>query len=822
MELTAFGTSIVKKLRPFIALQGVLAAVLVLCRVYEFAATALNHPMPDGVAGLFLAALVLDLAYVLSYSLLLLLPYLAISYFSERAAVTTLGIVDLLNVIGTLLLDQYFFVTFVPLGADLFGYSWSDILTTVRSSGGYGFATIVPFLIFLGAAVILLRFAKKHLPAVMVTIVSTAGVVLLGAASMFLTPGSGVFHSDREYYLATNKVEYFLGQAFAELSESSRSTSGSALSGYPLFRKESAADVLGPFLTLGDEKPNLVFIIVEGLGRSLVGEGAEFGGFTPFLDSLCGVSLYWDNFLSSSGRTFGVLPGLMGSLPYGENGFMELSYKMPSHISLISVLNNAGYFSSYYYGGDISFDHQNVFLERQKIGRVIGAANFGPEFTRSTADERGFSWGYDDGDLFQRSFQAIDSDPGHPRLDIYMTLSTHEPFLPPHQEFYEKEFEKQLSALPWDEGKKEALKHYRQEFESLLYLDDMLRGFFRKYSQREEYKNTIFFITGDHRMIPIPSDVMIDRFHVPFIVYSPLVRKPVRFSSVSSHLDVAPSLLALLGNRYRIATPDSVAWLGSGIDTARSFRNIHSLPLMRNKNELVDFIDGEYYLSVDEVYRIRPDLSAEQLNDSRRKDILVSKLRQFKELNTYVCTYDKLYPSQLRATELANAMIEDSAFARLRLSGLNSDQLYARARALALSKQFDDARLICNHMLRDNPDFHDVRTLLGLTYAWDGRYWDAEPVYREVLRRVPHYPDAVEALADIEIWQGHHEVALGFLTHEEPYNPKNKEILFRKAKALYFLGKGLESAKVFDTLRGIDPKYPEAKEFQAKFARKPY
>ncbi len=820
--MSASGTFIVQKLRPFVTLQGALAAVLVLCRAYEFAATALNHAMPDGTAGLFLAAVFLDFAFVLTYSLIVILPYLAIAYFAKRAAVTLLGIFALLIVLGTLLLDQYFFVTFVPLGADLFGYSWSDILTTVRASGGYGFATIVPVVILSGAAVLFLRYAKKYLPPVTVTIVSTAGVVLFGGAFMFMMPGSALFHSDREYYLATNKVEYFLGQTFAGSFENSLTPSGASLSGYPLLHKESAADVLGPYLALGDEKPNLVFIIVEGLGRSLVGEGAEFGGFTPFLDSLCGVSLYWENFLSSSGRTFGVLPGLMGSLPYGENGFMEMSYKMPSHISLISLLNNAGYSSSYYYGGDISFDHQNVFLERQNIGRVIGAANFGSDFRRSTADERGFSWGYDDGDLFERSFRAIDSDPGHPRLDIYMTLSTHEPFLPPHQQLYEKEFEERLSALPWDEGKKEALKHYRQEFESLLYLDDMLRGFFRTYSQREDYKNTIFFITGDHRMIPIPSDVMIDRFHVPFIIFSPLVRRPVRFSSVSSHLDVAPSVLALLGNRYRIPTPDSVAWLGSGIDTVRAFRNIHSLPLMRNKNELVDYIDGEYYLSVDEVYTIHSNLSAERLDDPRRKDLLLSKLMKFKELNAYVCSNDKLYPSNVQTRELAAVILEDSAFARLKLGGLNSDQLYAHARKLALWKQYDEARLICNHVLRDNPDYHDVRTLLGLTYAWEGRYWDAEPVYREVLRRVPHYPDAVEALADIEIWQAHYEVALGFLSHEEPYNPKNKEFLFRKAKALFFSGRGAESARVFDTLRGIDPGYPEAKEFLAKFARKPY
>ena len=54
-------------------------------------------------------------------------------------------------------------------------------------------------------------------------------------------------------------------------------------------------NVLGPYFELKEKQPNLVFIIVEGLGRDFVGPGAEFGGFTPYLDSLTTKSLYWEN-----------------------------------------------------------------------------------------------------------------------------------------------------------------------------------------------------------------------------------------------------------------------------------------------------------------------------------------------------------------------------------------------------------------------------------------------------------------------------------------------------------------------------------------------
>ncbi|HAI42577.1 MAG TPA: hypothetical protein DCM40_32960, partial [Maribacter sp.] len=52
---------------------------------------------------------------------------------------------------------------------------------------------------------------------------------------------------------------------------------------YPLVQGPIIENVLGDYFELKEEKPNIVFIMVEGLGRDFVGEFAEFGGFTPFL-----------------------------------------------------------------------------------------------------------------------------------------------------------------------------------------------------------------------------------------------------------------------------------------------------------------------------------------------------------------------------------------------------------------------------------------------------------------------------------------------------------------------------------------------------------
>ena len=106
---------------------------------------------------------------------------------------------------------------------------------------------------------------------------------------------------------------------------------------YPFYRRADYQDVLGTFLrkTENDVKPNFVFIIVESFGQSLTGVESSTVSFTPFIDSLKNESLYWQNCLASTERTFGVLPAIFASTPQGENGFSHRYSTMPPHNSLL-------------------------------------------------------------------------------------------------------------------------------------------------------------------------------------------------------------------------------------------------------------------------------------------------------------------------------------------------------------------------------------------------------------------------------------------------------------------------------------------------------
>lgn len=169
---------------------------------------------------------------------------------------------------------------------------------------------------------------------------------------------------------------------------------------FPFLRKVDSTDVLSPFFNKQETPPNVVFLVVEGLGRAFSNKDAYLGSFTPFLDSLSERSLYWNNFLSTGGRTFAMLPSIFASLPFAKNGYLELGDKMPPHLSLFNILKRSGYTTNFFYGGDASFDNMDKFLQ-------VNGANIYDEKTFSPAYKKmpstnGFTWRYGDEEVLSK------------------------------------------------------------------------------------------------------------------------------------------------------------------------------------------------------------------------------------------------------------------------------------------------------------------------------------------------------------------------------------------------------------------------------------
>ncbi|HVZ77667.1 MAG TPA: sulfatase-like hydrolase/transferase [Gemmatimonadaceae bacterium] len=804
-----------------VAVGATLIPLAALTRLYELFVVRRSHPLPPGFLGAELRGLAADVVLACWILAVVAVPVVGIGLVAPRASRALQRVIIGIAVLTGVLLAQYFAVTMVPLGADLYGYSVQDVSATVMTSQGITVAAVGALALAVVAAWFVtgqwrrVRIPRAALPVAYV--IAFASLLLHGV----LVPRATRFGSDGLYFLALNKTDYFASKSASFLwNRWQLGHDEASLSGYPLLHRASYEDVLGPYLNRAPGRPNLVFVIVEGMGRDFMGPGAAYGGFTPFLDSLAGSNLYWENFMSTAGRTFGVLPSLLGSLPFGPDGFMELGARMPRHETLVSLLRERGYRTDYFTGTDGHYDNIDVFMERQGVDQFVDETRFGAGYGKEPAGEGGFSWGYGDLDLFRRSLELLGPATSTPRLDVYLTITTHEPFLPPRTAYYEAEVDRRIAAMPLSPARRAAYAQYRNIFATWLYLDDAVRFLFQSYQSRPDYARTIFVITGDHRLIPIPPGTRADRYHVPLIIASPLVKAPHRFSSVSSHLDVTPTLLALLHDQYGMLFPDSVAWLGTGIDTATAFRSVHSLALMRVKNQLDDYLDGTHFLSGDELFTLGPGFSLQPSDNGAVRDSVRLKLSRFRALNAFVTSGDHLCPcGTVDTTNTAQRAADDSAWARAGLVGKTPTDAFEQARALATTGQYDNARAVLRRLLRDTPSFHDARLLLGRTYAWQRNFTAAASIYADVLRRDPDYMDAYAAQVELTLYEADGPRALQQADSALARFPRAGELMIDKARALNLLGRRAEALAVLDAVRATDPAIRDARALRAQYSR---
>ena len=141
-----------------------------------------------------------------------------------------------------------------------------------------------------------------------------------------------------------------------------------------------------------------------------------------------------------------------------------------------------------------------------------------------------------------------------------------------------------------------------------------------------------------------PISSQIDRFHVPLIVYSPMLIKPAKFSSVVSHLDFTPSVVAFLKKNYEMKFPSVVPWLGQGLDSSITFRISKSMPFIRTKNEIIDYLDRDYFIVNNQLFRVSQNMEIDEVNDDKKLTEIQRKFEKFKSDNLNVCINKKIIP----------------------------------------------------------------------------------------------------------------------------------------------------------------------------------
>ncbi|CAM1351635.1 sulfatase-like hydrolase/transferase [Tenacibaculum ascidiaceicola] len=734
----------------------------------------------------------------------LFLPiYYLVGLGNKKIAEITAIALGVLLVIGEFSLVKYSTTTLLNLGADLLGYSYDDIYKTIESSESFSVVNYLLFLVIPLLFLVVVYLFKKKIPEKLFLKTALGLLIVAALLRLFSLEFNEAKYQNKISFLATDILKFKLDEA------QTYSYQPGEIKEYPFLKlSEETKDVLGAFFNKKLQKPNIVIIIMEGLGSEFV-DGNSYSGFTPYLDNLITQSLYWENFVSNTGRTFGVLPSLLGSLPFGDTGFLEIP-KTPSHLSLFNILKANGYTTSYYTGTQSSFDKIINFLEYNNVDFIVDENKYGPSYVK-TGGVDGFSWGYSDAEMFKKVLSTI-KNKKQPRLDVIATLSNHEPFVFPEKETYKKKVDSILNTSRVFGVSKREIENKKDIYATLLYSDNSLKNFMESYKERADFDNTIFVITGDHRLIPVEQKDKLCRFHVPLLIYSSMLKKAERFKSVSSHLDVVPSLYSFLTNNYMLEPLKETAWVGIGLDTTKRFRNIHQIGLMRYKGGLKDFIDGEYLLSDGDLYKIDEAFDTHKINDGKILTEVKKSFEEFKAINKYVTQQDKIYPDVIyekKQTKIQFTQEEQKSIREI-TEGKTFDEVFLIARSKAFDGDRAGARLLCDFILNNMPNHADARILKARTLSWDGEYKEAEKLLLNAVERHPFYDDTYVALLDLYWWSGQESKSIAVAKEAYVNEVKNPDISFKLAKAHQRLKQKNQALKIMDSLLTI---YPDNKEY---------
>jgi len=276
-----------------------------------------------------------------------------------------------------------------------------------------------------------------------------------------------------------------------------------------------------------ERRMNVVLVSVESFSAGYSGTYGNPVSLTPELDKLTADSLVFSRLYASGTRTVRGLEALALSVPPTPG---ESIVKRPGNeglFSMATVFNAHGYDSEFLYGGYGAFDNMNYFF-----GHNGYAVHDRTEIPDGAIHHENI-WGVADEDLYTMALSRFDKADaaGRPFFAHLMTTSNHRPYTFPE------------GRGPWKQHDRES---------AVRYTDWAIGDFIRRAKSHPWFANTIFVITADHcAMSAGKAALPAFRYHIPMWIYSPGNVAPGRFDALASQVDVAPTVLGLLGFDYR-------------------------------------------------------------------------------------------------------------------------------------------------------------------------------------------------------------------------------------------------------------------------------
>ena len=285
------------------------------------------------------------------------------------------------------------------------------------------------------------------------------------------------------------------------------------------------------------EKPlHVVLVVMESFTARLVGALGGSPALSPELDRLAREGVLFENCLATGERTVQGLEAILSSFP-SLPGVASIRRPQALHgfETLATTLRARGYDTLFLYGGQGIFDDMRGFFVGNGFDVFLEERDF---------DEVGFrgAWGVSDEDVFGRALSELErrSAAGRPVLAVILTVSLHSPW-----EFPAGRIE------PLPPGTRVPPGFERAELDNFRYADWALGALVREARSKPFFDDTLFVFVGDHGVHLRGHELVpIDDNRVPALFLAPGHLAPRRIARVTSQLDVAPTLMGILGGSY--------------------------------------------------------------------------------------------------------------------------------------------------------------------------------------------------------------------------------------------------------------------------------
>lgn len=609
---------------------------------------------------------IINSVFATGFFTLLLFP---IYYFGRNYKISRIVIHILFSLV--LLIEMislfYFTMTLELLGGTIFQFSYDQatlILDNYFIFKWYYLLLPLPILIYF----VFVRLINLRKHRIVFYILSAAGL-----ASLFI--GLQIGRENGSFSdIPKNKTIFFVNSVFfnkksernsiysEDVAFYQKATNPNLLNKeYPLYHATDNENTLKPFFELKETPPNFVFLVVESLSSSFSGPEADEISYTPFLDSLSEYSLYFDNSLATSERSFAVLPSMLGSLPHGKNGFTYNSAGYPNNETLATWLFANGYQGDFHFGGYARFDYMDLFMNNQGFKNIYDRKEYNYEGTGLKTSIDSIPFGIPDKQFLQSVIEKTKQREGNaPFIDVYLTLSMHYPYMiEDHNAYYEK-VKKRIASSNADEYIKNKHEKYIAEFATFLYTDDALKAYFKEQAKLKEYQNTIYVILGDHMMGEIPQSSHIESYRSVLMLYSPLLKKTKHIKGVNSHLDIAPSFYNLLQEKYNYPELDSVSWLGKPFDTSSVFHSDRNVLFMLNNRNTESILHKDNYYSKGKLYKLGDRLNLTPIKNKEKEEFMENLLVTSTLVHEEVVNQNMIIPytSDLETINVVNKEVQ--------------------------------------------------------------------------------------------------------------------------------------------------------------------